>query len=113
MRLEPYLFALGLTVGAELILAAVLGVRSFWDFALLFGANLLTNPPVNLLAELVESSVPRWTLPAVVLLEAAAVMTEWALYRRMLDFRRLPPLVLSLILNAASLLAGLVWTLYL
>ena len=112
MRLEPYLFALGLTVAVELILAALLGVRGIWDFLLICGANLLTNPPVNLLAELVQTAAPRWTAPAVLLLEAGAVLGEWALYRKLLDRGKLPPLLLSLILNAASFGAGLLWMMY-
>jgi len=112
MRLEPYLFALGLTAAVELALAALLGVRGVWDFLLILGANLLTNPPVNLLAELARTAAPRWTVPAVILLEAGAVLGEWAVYRRLLDRGKLPPLLLSLILNGASFGAGLLWMLY-
>ena len=113
MRLGPYLFALGLTLAVELVLARILGVRDRWDLLLVFGVNLLTNPPVNLLAELVRTAVPRFLVPAAAVLELGAVLVEWVLYRRLLAFRRLHPLFLSLVLNAASFGAGLVWTIYL
>ena len=109
MNPEPYLIALGLTIAAELILAVILGVRGIWDFLLILGANLLTNPIVNLFAATVERGYPRWTVPAVAVLELGALLGEWALYRKLLDYRKLPPFLLSLILNAASLLAGYLW----
>lgn len=100
-----YFGALALTLTVELLLAALLGLRRWTDFALVFAANLLTNPLVNVLAG-VARLAGRLFIPALVLLEIGAVLGEWALYRRLLDCRKLPPFVLSLILNGASVLAG-------
>lgn len=108
------LHCLCLTVLLELGLAALLGVRSGLDFVNIFLAQVITNPLVVLLAVLASVYLTRaGCIASVVVLEVSAVIVEGLLYRRVLDYRRIPPLLFSLILNAFSFGAGqllnLIW----
>ena len=69
-------------------------------------ANLLTNPALNLLLIAVYRLLPRLFVPALLLLELAAVAAETWAYRSMLDWPRRRAFLLSLALNAASFVLG-------
>ena len=98
---------LALTLALELGAAWLLGVRRGRDFLLLLLVNVLTNPPLVLTLDLYyfAHGMPPWYLIAV--LEAAAVAVEALLLRRRLTYSRIPPLLLSFLLNATSFLGGL------
>ncbi len=98
--------SLFLTLVFESLAGLIIGLRSPKDFLLLALVNVLTNPPLVLILDLVylTGSVP-WYLIAG--LEIAAVLIEGLLYRKRLKFVRIHPLLLSLILNAISYTAGL------
>ena len=104
------LTALLLTLAVELGLAALLGVRGL-DLVIIAAANCLTNPLVNYLfdwAWVLCGGQPLIPYVCLAALEAAAVFGEALLYRRLLSYRRIGALRLSLLLNAASFAAGLV-----
>lgn len=106
--LESLLLSLGLTLLFEISLALLLGLRKRKDFLLVALVNTVTNPPLVLILNLLQRQDPRLiTVPIILLLELGAVTVEWLLYRRGLEYRKLPPLVLSLILNTLSYLGGL------
>ena len=96
---------LALTLALELGAAWLLGVRRGRDFLLLL--LVLTNPPLVLTLDLYyfAHGMPPWYLIAV--LEAAAVAVEALLLHRRLTYSRIPPLLLSFLLNATSFLGGL------
>lgn len=99
-----------LTVLIELGTAAALGVRRGRDFANISLVNLLTNPVVVVTSFLVNFftfGMAKYIV-CIVLLEIAAFFTEALIYKKTLYFNRLNPFILSLILNAASYLSGLV-----
>ena len=80
-----------------------------WDLLLVGLINCLTNPVVNLLGSWAFLSLPPGSAaPYLCLagLEAAVVFGEALLFHKLLEYRRLHPLLLSLILNAASFAAG-------
>lgn len=106
--LSSLLFALALTLAVEVPLAALLRVRG-WDLLLVGLINCLTNPVVNLLGSWAFLSLPPGSAaPYLCLagLEAAVLFGEALLFHKLLEYRRLHPLLLSLILNAASFAAG-------
>lgn len=109
--IESVLRSLGtsllLTLVIELLLALLLGVRKGKDFLLIFLVNVITNPLIGILLDVyyVYVAAPPFWLIAV--LEVGVVLGEWALYRGRLEYRKLPPFVFSLILNASSYLIGL------
>lgn len=106
--LESLLLSLSLTLLFEGIFALLFGLRKPKDLLLVALVNIVTNPPLVLTLNLLRRYDPRFIcIPIVLLLELLAVTAEWLLYRRGLEYRKLPPLVLSLLLNTLSFLGGL------
>lgn len=106
------LWSLGLSLCVTVLLesaaALVLGIRKYRDLLLVILVNILTNPVVVLTLNLFlffRQATP-WYL--VLTLEAAAILTEALLYRSRLEYCRMHPLVLSLILNLTSYIGGLI-----
>lgn len=101
---------LSLTLVTEMLTAALLRVRG-WDLALIGLVNCVTNPIVNLMYACTllffsqDSPVPYLILTA---LEVAVLFGEAWAFRLILRFRRIRPLLLSLILNGVSFLVGLI-----
>lgn len=81
------------------------GLRARRELALAALVNLLTNPPVVLITLTVRACFPAYLLPAVLLLELAAVLTEWLCYRACSQAIH-RPLLFSLCANLFSFLCG-------
>ena len=93
----------------ELAAAFLLGFRKKHDLLLVFLVNIITNPPVVMSLNgiyLFTGAYPAWYWIA--LIEAAAVLAEYLLYRRCLERRKIPPFLLSLVLNCISYFGGLI-----
>lgn len=105
--LRSLLLSLTLTLIIELGAALLCGVRARKDFLLVFLVNVLTNPPLALTLDLfyLAKGLPPWYLVAA--LELSAVGIEALLFYRRLQYTRLPPLLLSLVLNAISFFGGM------
>ena len=102
------LLCLLLTLLLETGLALILGMREKKDLLNEILANVLTNPVAVTLSQLALTFLPRGGyIAAVAAAELAALLTEGFLYRRYLVFRRVPPFMLSLILNCFSFGVGL------
>jgi len=100
--------SLALTLLLELAFALLWGLRGR-DLILCCLVNLLTNPPVVLLALLWRQYGPAPAWLPVPLLEAGAVLLEGRLYRR--DGERVRrPFLFSLCANAFSYALGLVFS---
>ncbi|MBQ1350930.1 MAG: hypothetical protein U0P28_06170 [Ruminococcus sp.] len=103
-------YGLSVTLVTELSVAALLRVRG-WDLVLIGLVNCLTNPVVNLIYAWSllnfsqNSAVPYLVLAA---LEIAVVFGEAWAFRVTLKYRRIRPLLLSLILNGVSFSVGLI-----
>lgn len=106
--LKSVLLSLGFTLLLELCFAALLGVRRKKDFLLVFLVNVVTNPPLVLSLNLLSQYRPELVCFFLILpLEFLVVCIEWLLYRRRLDYKRIPPFLLSLLLNVISYSGGL------
>lgn len=109
--LRSMLTSLALTVVIECAAAWILGIRKAIHLVFILLANCITNPLVNLGfdAALIWFSA-KSPFPYVILglLEAAAVFAEFIYYRVTLNGIKTGKLRLSLILNAASFLTGLI-----
>lgn len=106
--LRSLALSLGLTLVLELSGALALGMRRKEDLLLVGLVNVLTNPLVVLICNLVLlfSGAPApWFLMAA--LEISAVVAEGWIYRRGLSFQRIRPFILSVILNGISYMGGL------
>ena len=101
------------TLIVELYLAAALRVRSGKDLVVIALANVLTNPIVNYcyywaIYLFSEHSIYTWLI--LLVLEVFAVAAEFLIYRALLSYDRVGKLKLSLLLNGASFLFGLMLT---
>ena len=105
--------ALLLTLLAETAAAGLLGVRDKLDYLLIAGANLITNPIVNVITAVLRLYAAAILIPAVLAMEGLTVYAEYALYCRSLGFRQIPLLRFSLILNVISFALGILWSLLL
>ena len=104
---------LALTLVIEITVAILLKVRSIYDIIFLILINCITNPTVNVIYGLVigytdieAGSLTGWVI--VLILEFLVWLTEAVMIKKLLEYRRITPMLLSLILNAASFLMGLV-----
>lgn len=99
--------ALLLTEAIEVPVCLLSGMRGK-ELLVVLLANVMTNPLVNalLLLGTTLTSLPYAAMLAV--LEAAAVVAEWLVYRSLTEVKR--PFLVSLIANAASFGAGLLLT---
>jgi membrane-bound ClpP family serine protease len=107
-----YLVSLGLTLIIEGAVAYLLGFRKNHFFLALALINVITNPILNYLLLVLGFLGIEVTLIRVFLLEIAVVIAEWRLlvYAFGSPSRRF--LILSILANAASFLAGVLifWT---
>lgn len=102
------LFSLGLTIAVEVAVAALLRVRGM-DLVLIALINCLTNPLVNYIYHWLLWSFPRGSVVPYLCLgaiEAAVIFIEALLIWKMLRYRELDPVLLSLILNTVSFSIG-------
>lgn len=90
-----------LTLAAEEIFALAWGLRGRRELGLVALVNCLTNPPVVLL----YYTATRWRgwdpVPVTLVLEAAAVLTEWRCYRACSEQVK-RPLLFALLINVFS-----------
>ena len=95
-----------LTGGVKVAVAALLGVRKGSDFALILACNLFTTSLVLVLVPgiamlNIDASII-YVVLVLVLPLLAQILIEWVLYRSLLDYYRLGPLVFSIIINVAA-----------
>lgn len=102
------LFNLLLTLAVELGAAAIAGVRGS-DLVILALINCVTNPVVNYCFDWIwiwqngQGAVPYICLAV---LEIGVVAVEALLFKKLLRYRKIKPLPLSLLLNGASFAVG-------
>ena len=96
-----------LTIIFELIISIIIGVRDKKDILNIILVNILTNPLVvtipvyfNIKYGLFERNIALYTL------EIITVVTEGYIYKKVLNFKKINPFVISLILNLSSYLIG-------
>ena len=99
--------ALLLTIVFETGLALILGVRKKRDIAVVVLAQAVTNPVLVITAVLINF---RFDITvyyiALAALEISAVAAEGFIYKSVLDYKKINPFLLSLVLNAFSFTAG-------
>ena len=107
----PYIMVrcLLLTIIVETIVAIALGVRNKKDILNIILVNIVTNPIVvsvpvyfNVRYGVLERNI------ILSILEIATVITEGYVYKKVLNYKKINYFILSLILNIASCLVGIV-----
>lgn len=100
-----YLF---LTIILELVLSLILGLRKK-DLIYVILVNVLTNPLLNSLCTLVYVKYfYKGFIISIVILEILAFLVEGLIYKKVLNYKKINPILLSLILNLFSFIVGLV-----
>ena len=96
-----------LTIIIEVIVAVILEIRNKRDLLNVVLVNILTNPIVvtvpvyfNIQYGILERRV------CLIILEILTVWIEGIIYKKYLNFKKINPYVLSLILNSASYIIG-------
>lgn len=102
--------ALLITEAIEIPACVLWGMRKK-DLLFVVLANVLTNPLVNVLYALASLYTPIPPALSLAVLEIAAVITEWIVYRSATDAKR--PFPVSLTANTASFGIGLLITTFL
>lgn len=98
---------LALTIVIELIISLLLGVRDKKDILNIILVNVITNPVVVMSQVLLYLRFGyKIEIIGVIILEVLVVIVEGLIYRKVLNYKRINPLLLALILNASSFLIG-------
>ena len=98
-----------LTILIESAAAALIGVRKKHDFLNVFLVNVITNPVLVALTSLMGFFYGYEAYVVIVAAgEIGVLITEGLIYRKVLIYKKINPFLVSLILNGASYLSGLV-----
>ena len=101
------LFCAVLTVLSEVCLSILLGLRKK-DLLYVFLVNILTNPLLNAIVIYVYINFGKSMYYIVLIsLELVVVLVEGLIYKKVLSYKKINWLLLSVILNVFSFLIGL------
>ncbi len=95
------------TIIIVVVMAFILRVRDKKDYLNIMLVNIITNPIVVSLPIFIY--VKYWYkeyIISLITLELLTVLTEGLIYLKVLKYKRINPILLSLILNASSYLIG-------
>lgn len=96
-----------LTLIIELITAFILGVRDKKDIINVILVNILTNPIVVVSQTFLHFRFNTTIeVIGIIILELLAFLVEGLIYKKVLKYKDLNPLILSLLLNATSFCIG-------
>lgn len=107
--LKILLKCLVLTIIIELSVSLILGVRKRLDIINIILVQILTNPLVVSISLFINNfyGYKNYRI-AIAILEVLAVITEGYIYKKTLNYKKINPFLLSLILNGLSYTLGLV-----
>ena len=98
-----------LTIIIEVIAGIIIGIRNKKDILNIILVNIITNPIVNIVPiclniyiGLKARNISLYTLEVVVLI------TEGLIYKKVLDYKKINPFIISLILNLSSYGVGII-----
>lgn len=93
-----------LTIVIEVIIGLILKIRNKKDIVMIILINVITNP----IAVFIYSRIINDELRTIILLiiEIIVVLVEGTFYRKVLNYKKIPPYLLSSILNLCSYLIG-------
>ena len=113
--LESLIISLVLTLIIEVWFALIFKVRGKIDIAVVFLANIITNPVIVTIENLIwtiENYTLMITLSFIIwmVLEVVVILVEGYIYNKLRVKSKYSPYKLSLILNSISILFGIVYT---
>ena len=96
-----------ITIVIEVIIGIICGVRKKKDILNIVLVNIFTNPLVVSIPVFITVYVSfKARVPVLIFLELFAFVSEGFIYKRVLDFKKINPYLLSLILNCGSYFIG-------
>lgn len=102
------LYCLVLTIIIEGLVAFILGLRKK-DLLITVLTNIATNPLLNAISILLLVYIGyRSYRIGVIVMEILVVFAEGLIYKFSLDYKKINPFILSLILNVVSYVSGLI-----
>ena len=96
------------TILIEIVVGLIIGIRNKRDFLYILLVNVFTNPLVTSIPTLIYiswGSTPY--IISLILLELFAFVSEGFIYNKVLNYKKINPFIISLILNLSSYLIGL------
>lgn len=100
-----------LTLLIETTCALLFGVRGKKNIRLVMLVNVFTNPIVVFTINMVVFKKPEYYVPVYVLMEIFAFVSEGLIYEKKLDYHKMRPAHLSVVLNGISVSTGLILSL--
>lgn len=95
------------TIIIELILAIILKIRNKLDLIYIILVNILTNPIVVTIPILILVKYNyNIAIQTLIILEIITIITEGIIYSKVLEYKKINPFIISLILNISSYLIG-------
>lgn len=96
------------TIIIEVLVALILKVRDKKDILNIVLVNIVTNPIVVTIPVLIAFKYNlKYQMPTLYTLEVLTVLTEGFIYLKVLNYKKINPFILSLILNLSSYLIGI------
>jgi hypothetical protein len=96
------------TILIEIVIGLIIGIRNKRDFLIILLVNVFTNPLVTSIPTFIYiswGSTPY--IISLILLELFAFASEGFIYEKVLNYKKINPFIISLILNLSSYLIGL------
>ena len=103
------LACLGLTIIVEILVALIIKIRTKMDLIHIVLVNVMTNPVIVALTNLISINYgysAGYTF--LYIAEVFVVLIEGFVYKKYLDYKKINPFVLALLLNVCSYIAGVV-----
>lgn len=105
--LSIMLLSLSCTVVIECLVGFLIGIRSKYDFIFVILVNLLTNPLVVSLSLFLNFRYGyKVRMIGEIIFEILALVIEAFIYSKTLDYKKVKPFWISLILNISSYIIG-------
>ena len=107
--IESMLISLILTLIIELLISVLIGVRKKNDYIAIIATNILTNPVVVFIANVVNTFYSKflyWTVVAI--LELIVFLVEGIIYKKILIYKKISGFKVSFICNVISFSVGLI-----
>lgn len=111
LKYLPYimLFCLISTILIELTISYLLKIRNKKDLLNIILINIVTNPIVSCFPYIIYLIYGmKYRILSLVILELWAFVTEGLIYKKNLNYKKINPFVISLILNLSSYIIGLI-----
>ena len=107
--IKSLIISLFLAISIELFSSIVIGVRNRNDILTIVAVNSLTNPIVVFIANILNSCVGSllyWAI--IIVIEIIVIFAEGKIYNKILTFRKVTSLKLSIINNVVSFGIGII-----